>query len=90
MASDAFAAKLWESKISLGAARAEVASLKEQVARAGTEKADFEKLVDQACERSEQRLVRLNIALVGRTLAEKLTHSLVTDSVNAVDAVLQQ
>lgn len=88
--SEVLTAKLAESKKSLKTARAEVALLKEQVERADPEKVDSHKLVAEVCEESKQRLVRLNVAIVGRNRAWKLAHALVTESVNAVDAVVQQ
>lgn len=42
------------------------------------------------CEEWQHCVVRLNFALVDRSWAEKLTHSLMTEAVNAVDAVFQQ
>lgn len=54
------------------------------------EKADSDKLLAQLCEESEQLMVRLNVAIVGCNLPEKLPRLLVTESVNTVDAVVQQ
>lgn len=84
------AAKLAEYDKPLDAARAEVASLKETVARIDMEKAEYEKLVAQVREQSKQRMVHLNVALVGRKRTQKLARSLVTKFINAVNAVVQQ
>lgn len=48
-------------------------SLKERVGRADTDEADLRIIVAEVREALEQRKVRLNISLVGRNLAEKLT-----------------
>lgn len=72
------AEKLAESEKSLEAPRAEMLSMKEQVARANTEMVDSNKCVAEVCEEPEHRMVRLNVALVGRNRAEKLARSLVT------------
>lgn len=88
-ASDALAAKLLESDESLETVRAEVALLKEQVARVDKKKADYDKFVAEVGKDSKQLFVRLSVVLVGRNRAEKLKLSLVTESANAVDAVVQ-
>lgn len=75
---------------SVETARVEVSSLEEQVARADTEMEDSAKLVAKVREKSEQRMVRLNVAIVGRNSAEKLTRPLLTELDNDVDAVVQQ
>lgn len=87
--SDAFAAKLTESEKSLEAARAEVSSFKEQLARLDTEKADSSKLLVQAREELEMLMLCLSIAIVGRNLAENLTRLLVSESDNEIEAVVQ-
>lgn len=89
-ASDELSARLVESERMLMEVRAEVASLKEQVANADIEKVRSDKVLAEVRGESEKRLVRRNVALVGRDRAEKLTRSLVTASVNAIDAVIQQ
>lgn len=53
----------------------EIASLKEKLERANTEKAVSDMLLAQVCEKLEQSVVRLNVAIVGRNRAEKSTHS---------------
>lgn len=58
--------------------------------RAGTEKTELRKVVAKVCQQSEQRIVRLNVELVGRKRTKKLTRFLITESVNAVDAVVLQ
>lgn len=64
--------------------------MKEQVARADTERADSNKLLAVVRKGSEQHMVRLDGTLVGPNWAEKLTRSRVTEFVNVVDAVAQQ
>lgn len=64
--------------------------MKEQVARADTEKMHSKNLFAEFCEESEQLMVRLNVARDSRNRVEKLTRSLVAESVNAVNSVLQQ
>lgn len=49
-----------------------MSSLKEQVERTDKEKADSDKLVAQVREESEQRMARLNVALIGHNRAVKL------------------
>lgn len=65
-ASDALAAKLAESKISLELIHAELVLLKERVAREDTEIEDTVKVVPEGREESKRRMVRLNVALVSR------------------------
>lgn len=67
-----------------------MASLKEQVVRADKEKADSKEIVAEARKESEQRMVRLNVPLVGRNRAENLTRLLTTKSVNSFDADVSQ
>lgn len=62
--------------------------LKEYITRTNTETVDADQLVSQVHAKSEQSMVRLNVALFGRNLVEKLTHSLLTESVNAIDSDL--
>lgn len=64
--------------------------MKEQVARADPEKADSDKLLAGIREKSKQRTIRLNVEMVSQNRAERLTRSLVAESVNAVDAVVRQ
>lgn len=90
VASDALTAKLTVSEKSFEIVPAEVASLKEKVSRANAEKLDSDKVVAEVRKESEHLLVRLNVALVGHNLAERLTGSRVTESANAFDAVVQQ
>lgn len=87
LASDLLAAKLAESEKSLKTDRVEVTWSKEHVAHADTEKTDSDKLFAQVHEESEPRKVHLNVAIVGRNWAEKLTHLLVTEYVDDVNAV---
>lgn len=89
-ASDQLAGKFAKSDKSLKTVHAEMALLKEQVARADTNKANSDKLLAQVREESEECMVRLNVAFIGGNRAEKLTLSLVAESVNAFDVVLQQ
>lgn len=49
-----------------------------------------DKLVVEFCRELEQCMVRLYVAPVRRNPAEKLTRSLVTDSFNAVNNVIEQ
>lgn len=56
--------------------------------RADTQKADSGKVLTVVRNSSEQPLVVLNVALVRRDKAEKLTCLLVTESINAVDVVV--
>lgn len=65
-------------------------SLKEQVARGDTEKVDFDQPVAHVREKSEQRLVRLHVALVGHNWTDNLARSPATESINAVNSVVQQ
>lgn len=88
--SDELAAKLAELHKWLKNSRARVTFLKKQVMCADTEKLELERVVADVCEKSEQRMVRLNVALAGWSRPEKLTRSVVTESVNAVNAVVQQ
>lgn len=83
-------AKLAEPYISLETALLEVASLKEQVTHSDIEKGDSDKLMAEIPKDSELRMVRLNIAIVGRSRAHMLAHALMTESVKAVDAVALQ
>lgn len=76
------------SEKSLEAARAAVASLNEQAARADTEKADCDKLVAHVREESGQGMVCLNVSFIGCIQTEKFTRSLVTELVSVVDAVV--
>lgn len=63
--SDALVAKLGKFEKSLKTLRDEVASLKEQVARADIEKTISDKLVTDVFEQSEQRMIRRNVAIAG-------------------------
>lgn len=90
MASDTLTAKLTDSKNSLETVRAELSSLEEQGTRADTEKVDSVKAMAEVQKESEQLLVCLNDALVGHNRAKKLTLPLMTESLNNVDAVVQQ
>lgn len=72
------------------AARKEVAFLKDQGARSGTEEMDYDKLVSEVCEESKQRMSRLKIVLVGRNRAGILMRSLMTELNCAVDVVGKQ
>lgn len=83
-ASYELAARFPESDKALEAAHAEEASLKRQVLRAVTEKADSEKIITKVCKEMEQRMMLLNVALVGRNLVEKLTRLLVIRSVDVL------
>lgn len=67
-----------------------MSSLKEQVGRTDTIKADYEKLLAEVCEKPELRMVRLNVSIDDCNQAEKLKAALVTESVNAIDSVVQQ
>lgn len=60
------------------------------MARADKEKADFDKLLSEVLEGSEQHIIRLNVAIIGHNWAKKLTRTFVTELVSVVDAVLQQ
>lgn len=55
-----------------------------------TEKAEFKKLVAEVREVVEQRMVRLNVVLVRRNLAEKVSRLLVTETAEALDVLVQQ
>lgn len=68
-ASDKLTEELAESDKSLESARTEEPSLKEEVKRANEEKAKSKRVIDKGREESEQRTVRLNVALVGRNRA---------------------
>lgn len=57
------------------------------MARTVTESADCDRFVAE--DREESLMVRLNDALFGCSRGEKLTRSIVTKSVNAVDALVQ-
>lgn len=83
-------AKLRASKKSLKVVWAEVTSLSDQAVGAVPEKAESHKIVANVCEKSEQLIVRLNVAVTGHNRAETLTRLLVTESINAFDAVVQQ
>lgn len=48
------------------------------------------KQIDEVREEAEQRMMRFTVTLVGRIRAERLTRLLVTESVKAIDAVVQQ
>lgn len=80
-ASGTFGAKLEEPEKPLEAARVEVSSLKERVPCVVTEKKYFYWHVANDRISSEPRKVRLNAGLVDCNWTEKLTHSLVTESV---------
>lgn len=84
------AARLAEPKISVETYRATLTSLKEGAAHADTEKDDCENVVAESREESEQKMVCLIVVIVGRNWSEKLAQSFVTQSFNALDAVVQQ
>lgn len=86
-ASEEFTTKLEESEKLLEDPQAEVGSLKDEVAHADKEKVKSNRIIAKAREESEHRLLRLNVTLASRILAENLTISLVTEFVNAVDAM---
>lgn len=88
--SDQLEERFAESDKALGAAREEVVSLTIEVVHADTKKTDAEEKVAEDREEVKQRMVRLNVALVGRNPVEKLTRLLETEFVNAVDTVIQQ
>lgn len=46
------------------------------------------KLAAKVREQSKQRILRLNVSIVGRNRAENLTHALMTESGNSDDAVV--
>lgn len=71
-------------------ARAEVALLKDQVARADTENADSDMLLAVVREEVKQCVVRLTVAILDCNRAGQLTRALVTESARAVDALVQQ
>lgn len=52
------------------------------------EKVESDMVVVEAWKASKQLQVRLNVAVFGRNLAEKLMHSLVTELVDAADSVV--
>lgn len=87
-ASNKLTGKLAEYDRGLKAARAEMFSLKEEVVRADTEKADEEQKVAEVCKETEQHMVRLNAALAGRNRAEKWKRLLLMESVIAVDGIV--
>lgn len=87
---DRWATRLTESSNASGTVYGEVLLLTEQVVRVDAWKRVSQKVVSAVCEESEERTVRSKIACVGRNQAEKLTGSLVTESVNAMDLFLQQ
>lgn len=58
--------------------------------RTNTAKADPSKLVAKVIEELKEHMELLNVVFVGRNRAEKLACSLVTESVGAIDAVVQQ
>lgn len=60
------------------------------MAREDTEKEESEKVVAEVPQKSKHLLVRLNIALIDRSRAEKLTRFLLIEYVNTVDAAVQQ
>lgn len=60
------------------------------MAHVRTEKEHSDELVTQVRKESEQRMLHLNVSLIGRNRAEKLTNSLVKKSVNGIDTVVQQ
>lgn len=51
---------------------------------------DSDRHLAEICKESEQRIVRCNVALVGRNRADKLTCLLVAETVNVADAVFPQ
>lgn len=67
-----------------------VISLKEQVVRTDTEKADYRKVVTWVSEDADWQIVCLNVAIVGRKWAEMVVRKLMTKLVNAAHAVVQQ
>lgn len=87
---DELFAKLVGSEKVLQTARAEVASLKERAVCPDMGRTDTEETFPEAREEAKHRLVRLNITLLSSVRAEKLTRSLMTESVNAIDTVVQQ
>lgn len=88
--SDALAAKLAESKKLLETTHAEMSSLREQVAHADIGEMDSDSLKIEISEKSEQRMVLLNVTLAGQNRVEKLTRWLVTKLIYTADAVAQQ
>lgn len=63
--------------------------MKELAARADTKSADSDKLFAHVREELEIHMVRLYVAIVGRSRGETSTSSVVTESVNAANAVVQ-
>lgn len=51
---------------------------------------DLEKIVAEPSKDSEQRMLRLNVSIVGQSRVGKLTRSPLIESINAVDAVVPQ
>lgn len=90
LASNEFAEKLVESDKALEAARTKMTFLKEEVVRAHREKTEVGEKVPEVRKEQVQRRGRLNVANIVLNWAEKLTRSLVTESVSVVDAVVQQ
>lgn len=68
----------------LGAARTEVASLTEELART-----ELKTVVPEVRHESEKRVVVMVVAFTDRSRAETLTRSLAAESVNDVDAMVQ-
>lgn len=74
----------------LEAGRVDVESPKEEISRAGMEKVELHKVILGAHKELEQCLLRLNVTLVVLYRAEKLTLSVATKSVQALDKVVKQ
>lgn len=89
-ASDALTAKSTESQKTLETVFTEVVSMKVQVTCMDTEKLDSNRSVAEVRKDTDKLMVRLNVALVGDSWVKKLSRSLVTESVNTVNAVIQQ
>lgn len=88
-ASNELAVRLAEFTKALRAACAEMASLKKPMVRTDTDKVDSRNIFVEVWEKLEQRIVCLNVSHISRSWAEKLRRFLLTESMNAVDAVVQ-
>lgn len=60
------------------------------MAQVDQEKDDSYKVFVEVCEKSDQLMIRFNVAIVGRNWVEKFARALMTEFVHAVDAVVPQ
>lgn len=85
------AVRFAESDKALDAAHVKAPLLKEPVVRADSERVPSENHRHPRFPRAgAERIVGLNAALVGQTLAERLARLFVTEIVNTVDVLIQQ